>query len=66
VVDGHEKRCSGRLVTCPGYMQGGCRFNDMPIKILADHMNQCIYVSKVSSKSDVKHTSDVRDNIFNN
>jgi hypothetical protein len=62
LVGVHEKRCSGRLVSCPGalHVSTGCNFTNMPILMITDHMNQCVNVGKVSSKFTYKITR-VRD-----
>jgi hypothetical protein len=47
LVEVHEKRCSGRLVTCPGIGIGGCNFLKRPIQKLSNHMkNDCSYLSR--------------------
>jgi hypothetical protein len=51
LVDGHEKRCSGRLVTCPGRSISimNCDFDAQPIQKLAKHMRViCPYIGRVS------------------
>jgi hypothetical protein len=50
LINVHEKRCSGRLVTCPGLGKGNnllCHFDKQPIQNLLEHMKQCIHVNKV-------------------
>jgi hypothetical protein len=51
LVDVHEKRCSGRLVTCPGRAIGAaeCNFSNRPIQKLAEHMRaNCPHIGLVS------------------
>ena len=49
LIDVHEKRCSGRLVTCPGFRNARvlCFFYKQPIQNLLEHMRQCMHLSKV-------------------
>ena len=51
LIDVHEKRCSGRLVTCPGRSISimECDFGEQPIQKLAEHMRIiCPYMGRVS------------------
>jgi hypothetical protein len=57
LIDVHEKRCSGRLVTCLGATIGvaeWCNFSNRPIQKLAEHMTvNCANIGRVSYETNL-------------